>query len=72
MNTSTDKEIKLEFELELCSNGSIITFQDDYLRYVVEGNQEAYNAIITNEIKGAIDNIKSSDKYLIEIKVTSL
>lgn len=72
MNTSTDKEIKLEFELELCSDGSIITFQDDYLRYVVEGNQEAYNAIITNEIKGAIDNIKSSDKYLIEIKVTSL
>ena len=72
MNTSTDKEIKLEFELELCSNGSINTFQDEYLRYVVEGNQEAYNAIITNEIKGAIDNIKSSDKYLIEIKVTSL
>ena len=71
MNTSTDKEIKLEFELELCSNGGIITYQDDCLRFVVEGYQETYNAI-TNEIKGAIDNIKSSDKYLIEIKVTSL
>lgn len=66
------KEEKINLTIEFVDNGVILEFPDDCMKHVVEGcDKEAYHAI-ADYIQGAMSGMVVSNKYQIEIKITTL